>query len=73
MVKVEEEKICSIVCEFILKVMEMVVEEMKVSGYDEVNGTSSEVVAAVESALYKKCGLVDKEYRMCVWFLKFNL
>ena len=71
--KAEEEKIRSTVREFILKAMEMAAEETKASGHDEANGTPSEVAAAVESALYKKCGSADKEYRTRARSLKSNL
>ena len=69
----EEGKIRKKVRESVEAALETAAKEAVESGHERAEGTPSQVATAVESALYAKCGSVDKDYRTRARSLMFNL
>ena len=69
----EEGKIRKKVRESVEAALETAAKEAVESGHERAERTPSEVATAVESALYAKCGSVDKDYRTRARSLMFNL
>ena len=69
----EERKVRDKVLESVQEAMEMAAREAATEGHEEQSASPEEVAKAVETALYEKCGSVDKEYRTRARSLMFNL
>lgn len=69
----EERKVRDKVMESVREAMEMAAREAATEGHEDESASPEEVAKAVETALYEKCGSVDKEYRTRARSLMFNL